>query len=127
MPETTSRTHGDEFTGQMMGSINSMLVEVMSAISCQGSKQRSQHQAQGIDKAKAEGKYQMRPVDADLHKRKRALLIAEQRSGKTASATIKKCPQGCFLCLQKTCSASVAAAGVRKLRCASRGVSGKPQ
>ena len=77
MPETTSRTHGDEFTGQMMGSINSMLVEVMSAISCQGSKQRSQHQAQGIDKAKAEGKYQMRPVDADLHKRKRALLIAE--------------------------------------------------
>ena len=77
MPETTSRTHGDEFTGHMMGSINSMLVEVMSAISCKDCEQLSQRKAQGIKKANAEGKYQMRPVDADLHKRIRELLLAE--------------------------------------------------
>lgn len=67
MPETSPRTHGDEFTGQMMSSINSILVEVMSAISCKDCEQLSQRQVQGIEKAKAQGKYQMRPVDADLH------------------------------------------------------------
>ena len=77
MPETSPRTHGDEFTGQMMGSINSILVEVMSAISYKDCEQLSQRKAQGIKKANAEGKYQMRPVDADLHKRIRELLIAK--------------------------------------------------
>ena len=96
MPETGPGTQGDEFTGQMMGSINSIEVEMMSAISCKDCEQRNQRQAQGIEKAKAEGKYQMRPVEADLHKRIRA-------------------------------SEPVAAAGVRKLRYASRGVSGEPQ
>ena len=61
----------------MMGSINSILVEVMSAISCKDCEQLSQRQVQGIEKAKAQGKYQMRPVDADLYKRIRELLLAE--------------------------------------------------
>lgn len=60
---------GDEFTGRMLGAINSMLVEMMAAIARKDYEQRRERQAQGIAKAKAAGKYQGRPVDEDLHKR----------------------------------------------------------
>lgn len=69
-------TKGDEFTGRMLGAINSMLVEMMAAIARKDYEQRSERQAQGIEKAKAAGKYQGRPVDEDLHKRVNELLAA---------------------------------------------------
>jgi len=69
-------TKGDEFTGRMLGAINSMLVEMMAAIARKDYEQRRERQAQGIEKAKAAGKYQGRPVDADLHKRVTELLKA---------------------------------------------------
>lgn len=71
-------TKGDEFTGRMLGAINSMLVEMMAAIARKDYEQRRERQAQGIEKAKAKGKgkYQGRPVDADLHKRVKELLGA---------------------------------------------------
>jgi len=69
-------TKGDEFTGRMLGAINSMLVEMMAAIARKDYEQRRERQAQGIQKAKAEGKYQGRPVDIDLHKRVKELLKA---------------------------------------------------
>lgn len=69
-------TKGDEFTGRMLGAINSMLVEMMVAIARKDYEQRRERQAQGIEKAKAEGKYQGRPVDEDLHKRVKELLKA---------------------------------------------------
>ncbi|MGH8436416.1 MAG: recombinase family protein [Pseudomonas sp.] len=69
-------TRGDEFTRRMLGAINSMLVEMMAAIARKDYEQRRERQAQGIDKAKAEGKYKGRPVDADLHKRITELLKA---------------------------------------------------
>ena len=69
-------TKGDEFTSRMLGAINSMLVEMMAAIARKDYEQRRERQAQGIDKAKAAGKYQGRPVDADLHKRVTELLGA---------------------------------------------------
>ncbi len=47
-----------------------MLVEMMEAIARKDYEQRCEHQAQGIEKAKTEGKYQGRPVDADLHRRR---------------------------------------------------------
>lgn len=65
---------GDEFTARMLGAINSMLVEMMAAIARKDYEQRRERQAQGIEKAKAQGKYQGRPVDEDLHKRVRELL-----------------------------------------------------
>lgn len=46
---------GDEFTDGMLGAINSMLVEMMAAIARKGHEQRRERQAQGIEKAKAEG------------------------------------------------------------------------
>ena len=69
-------TKGDEFTGRMLAAINSMLVEMMAAIARKDYEQRRQRQAQGIEKAKAEGAYKGRPVDEDLHKRVRELLAA---------------------------------------------------
>lgn len=69
-------TKGDEFTSRMLGAINSMLVEMMAAIARKDYEQRRERQAQGIDKAKAAGKYQGRPVDADLHSRVKELIKA---------------------------------------------------
>ena len=67
---------GDEFTGRMLAAINSMLVEMMAAIARKDYEQRRERQAQGIEKAKAEGKYNGRPIDPDLHKRVKELLKA---------------------------------------------------
>ncbi|MBF7144137.1 MULTISPECIES: recombinase family protein [Pseudomonas] len=69
-------TKGDEFTGRMLAAINSMLVEMMAAIARKDYEQRRERQAQGIEKARAEGKYKGRPVDPDLHKRVKELLKA---------------------------------------------------
>lgn len=69
-------TKDDEFTGRMLGAINSILVEMMAAIARKDYEQRRDRQAQGIEKAKAAGKYQGRPVDTDLHKRMTELLCA---------------------------------------------------
>ncbi|MCY1401348.1 putative transposon Tn552 DNA-invertase bin3 [compost metagenome] len=66
----------DEFTSRMLGAINSMLVEMMAAIARKDYEQRRERQAQGIKKAKDEGMYKGRPVDADLHKRVAELLKA---------------------------------------------------
>jgi DNA invertase Pin-like site-specific DNA recombinase len=69
-------TTGDEFTGRMLAAINSMLVDMMAAIARKDYEQRRERQAQGIEKAKADGKYKGRPVDEDLHKRVKELLSA---------------------------------------------------
>lgn len=69
-------TKGDEFTDRMLAAINSMLVEMMAAIARKDYEQRRERQAQGIQKAKAAGKYQGRPVDEELHKRVKELLGA---------------------------------------------------
>ena len=53
-----------------------LLVEMMAAIARKDYEQRRERQAQGIEKAKAAGKYQGRPVDIDLHKRVTELLGA---------------------------------------------------
>lgn len=58
-------TNGDEFTGRMLGAINSMLVEMMAVIARKDYEQRRERQAQGIEKAK---------VAAELHKGVKELL-----------------------------------------------------
>lgn len=70
-------TKGHELTGRMLGAIHSMLVEMMAAIARKDYEQRRERLAQGIDKTKAAGKYQGRPVDEDLHKRVKELLAAD--------------------------------------------------
>ncbi|MNN54686.1 hypothetical protein D3C81_1695170 [compost metagenome] len=53
-----------------------MLVEMMAAIARKDYEQRRDRQAQGIEKAKAAGKYLGRQVDVDLHRRVKELLAA---------------------------------------------------
>jgi|SRR5471032_2400338 len=69
-------TQGDEFTSRMLGAINNMMIEMMAAIARKDYQQRRERQAQGIAKAKKNGAYKGRPIDADLHKRVRELLTA---------------------------------------------------
>jgi DNA invertase Pin-like site-specific DNA recombinase len=69
-------TKGDEFTGQILGAINSMLVEMIAAIVRNDYERHRDRQAQGIEKAKAAGKYQARPVETNLHKRVTEVLCA---------------------------------------------------
>lgn len=82
-------TGGDEFTNRMLAAINGMLVDMMAAIARKDYEQRRERQAQGIEKAKAEGRYKGRPVDADLHKRVRELLAANL--GIRATARLARC------------------------------------
>jgi len=67
---------GDEFTNRMLGAISGLMVEMMAAIARKDYEQRRERQAQGIEKAKADGRYKGRPVDEDLHKRVKELLGA---------------------------------------------------
>ena len=67
-------TKGDEFTGRMLAAINSMLVDMMAAIARKDYEQRRERQAQGIKKAKEEGRYKGRPVDVDLHRKVKRFL-----------------------------------------------------
>lgn len=50
-------TKGKEFTGRMLGAINSILVEMMTAIARKDYEKRRERQALGIEKAKDAGKY----------------------------------------------------------------------
>lgn len=74
--QAMSAKTGDEFTNRMLGAISGLMVEMMAAIARKDYEQRRERQAQGIEKAKAAGKYQGRPVDEDLHKRVKELLGA---------------------------------------------------
>ncbi|MNF92118.1 hypothetical protein D3C84_747540 [compost metagenome] len=61
-----------------------MLVEMMAAIARKDYEQRRERQAQGIEKAKAAGKYQGRPADEDLHNRIKDCRAAGMSLRKTA-------------------------------------------
>jgi DNA invertase Pin-like site-specific DNA recombinase len=74
--QAMSAKTGDEFTNRMLGAISGLMVEMMAAIARKDYEQRRERQAQGIEKAKADGRYKGRPVDEDLHKRVKELLKA---------------------------------------------------
>lgn len=65
---------GDEFTARMLDAINGMLLDMLAAIARKDYEQRRERQAQGIAKAKTEGKYQGRPVDVEKRRKIRDLL-----------------------------------------------------
>ena len=96
--------NGDEFTGRMLAAINSMLVEMMAAIARKDYEQRRERQAQGIEKAKAEGAYKGRQIDVDLHKRVSELLGAG--FGIRATARHASCSTTTVLKIRNTGKAS---------------------
>ena len=57
------------------------------AIARKDYEQRRERQAQGIEKAKAAGKYQGRPVDEDLHKR-----VKECKRPANTPCVVKRAP-----------------------------------
>lgn len=70
-----------EFMQSMMEAINGMMLEMLAAIARKDYTDRRRRQAEGIDKAKAEGVYKGRPVDKKLHEQIREWYAA----GKTKS------------------------------------------
>lgn len=61
----------DDFTARMLEALNGMLLDMLAAIARKDYDDRRRRQAQGIAKAKSEGRYRGRPEDAE---RNRALL-----------------------------------------------------
>ena len=53
----------DDFTGRMFRALNSMMLDMLTAIARKHCHDRRRRQAQGVAKAKAEGKYRGRPED----------------------------------------------------------------
>jgi DNA invertase Pin-like site-specific DNA recombinase len=66
--------HADPFTSRMLSAINDMLLDMLAAVARKDYEDRRRRQVQGIEKAKADGKYTGRPVDEALHKKIIALL-----------------------------------------------------
>lgn len=59
--------HGDELTARMMDALNSMMLDMLAAIARKDYSDRRRRQAEGIAKAKSEGRYRGRPADTERH------------------------------------------------------------
>lgn len=64
----------DDFDSRMLSAINDMLIDMLAAIARRDYEQRRQRQAQGIAKAKQQGKYKGRPKNIALYKQILKLL-----------------------------------------------------
>lgn len=71
-----SESSSDEFTARMLDAVNSMMLDMMAAIARKDYEQRRERQQQGIEKAKAEGKFRGRKVDVVKRERIKELLNA---------------------------------------------------
>ena len=58
----------DELTSRMMDALNNMMLDMLAAIARKDYADRRRRQAEGIAKAKAQGRYRGRPADEDRHK-----------------------------------------------------------
>ncbi|MGC4826439.1 hypothetical protein [Providencia huaxiensis] len=70
----------DEFTGSMIKAINSMMMDMLAAIARKDYQDRRRRQAEGIKKAKDEGKYRGRQSDSDLHEKIYQLRVINKLS-----------------------------------------------
>lgn len=76
--------NGDEFTARMFDAINAMLLDMLAAIARKDYEDRRRRQAQGITKAKDEGRYKGRPED----EKRNAALIAMLKAGQSWSSIV---------------------------------------
>lgn len=67
---------GDEFTNRMLEALNGMMLDMLAAIARKDYTDRKRRQAQGIVKAKAEGKFKGRPEDTERNEKIAKLLRA---------------------------------------------------
>jgi DNA invertase Pin-like site-specific DNA recombinase len=56
---------GDEFTGRIFSALNSLMMDVLAAVARKDYEDRRRRAAQGIAKARAEGRYKGRPENVD--------------------------------------------------------------
>jgi len=68
-----------DFQGAMLRAINGMMLDMLAAISRKDYEDRRRRQREGIDKAKAEGKFLGRRADEDLH----MAIMTLRKSGKS--------------------------------------------
>lgn len=66
----------DEFTGRMLHALNAMMLDMLAAVARKDYEDRRRRQAQGQEKAKAEGRYKGRPEDAKRNAGIAAMLKA---------------------------------------------------
>ena len=71
----------DEFTQRMLSAINAMMLDMLAAVARKDYEDRRRRQAEGIAKARSEGKYRGRPIDQNL----RENIAAHLRDGKSYS------------------------------------------
>ncbi|NKI27657.1 recombinase family protein [Arenibacter sp. 6A1] len=64
----------DEFTERMLSAINSMLLDMLAAVARKDYEDRRRRQAQGVQKAKQQGKYKGRPENIELQNKIEGLL-----------------------------------------------------
>lgn len=74
----------DAFTGRMFDAINGMLLDMLAAIARKDYDDRRRRQAQGIAKAKADGKMKGRPEDAERNE----ALVDMLRKGQSWSSIV---------------------------------------
>lgn len=77
----------DDFTSRMVDAINSMMLDMIAAIARKDYDDRRRRQAQGIAKAKGEGKYRGRPEDKTRNKAILTMLKGGQSWNTIISAT----------------------------------------
>lgn len=70
---------GSDFTGAMLRAINGMMLDMLAAIARKDYEDRRRRQKEGIEKAKAEGKFHGRKANQPLH----MLILTLRESGKS--------------------------------------------
>jgi len=77
----------DEFTSRMFEAINAMMLDMIAAIARKDYEDRRRRQAQGIAKARGEGRYRGRPEDTERNAALSAMLKAGQSWSSIVAAT----------------------------------------
>lgn len=80
-------TRDDDFTARMLDALNGMMLDVLAAIARKDYDDRRRRQAQGIAKAKGEGRYRGRPEDKTRNKAIQNMIIGGQSWNTIISAT----------------------------------------
>lgn len=84
LPTSWMMTTTDETTSRMFSAINEMMLDMLAAIARKDYTTRRERAAQGVQKAKAAGKYQGRKEDADRN----ALIQRHLKAGQSSWAEI---------------------------------------
>lgn len=75
---------GDEFTARMLDALNGMMLDMLAAIARKDYDDRRRRQAQGIETAKAEGRFKGRPEDAGRN----AAIMSMLRKGQSWNSIV---------------------------------------